>query len=263
VAIDFELREAGIAVVTINRPERANALDVEHFNLLAQAWERVRDDKEVRVAIVTGAGEKAFCAGGDMKASAASGQKNATPPLAEFWMTQKNPVLSRGLDIWKPVIAAVNGHCIAGGMHLLMATDIRVAAPNASFALTEASRGVMAVNGGTQRILSQVPYAVGMEMMLTGKALDAEAALRFGFVNCIVPLEQLMATALDYARRIAAFPPLHLQAAKEMMLRSRDLSLADGMRMEQFVSYLLSSTEDGKEGTRAFAEKRKPHYKGR
>jgi len=263
MAIDFELHEGGIAVVTINRPERRNALDLEHFKLLESAWERVRDDHDVRVAIVTGAGDKAFCAGGDMKASAANGQKNATPPVSEFWMTQRNAVLSRGMDIWKPVIAAVNGHCIAGGMHLLMATDIRVAAPNASFALTEATRGVMAVNGGTQRILAQVPYAIGMEMMLTGKAIDAETALRHGFVNCIVPQEQLMATAIDYARRIAEFPPLHLQAAKEMMLRSRDMNLADGMRMEQFVSYLLSSTEDGKEGTKAFAEKRKPQYKGR
>ena len=263
MAIDFDLHEGGIAVVTINRPERANALDVEHFKLLTAAWERVRDDQAVRVAIVTGAGTKAFCAGGDMKASAASGQKNATPPLSEFWFTQRNGVLSRGLDIWKPVIAAVNGHCIAGGMHLLMATDIRVAAPNASFALTEATRGVMAVNGGTQRILSQVPYAIGMEMMLTGKAIDAEKALQYGFVNCIVPQDKLLETAMDYARRIAEFPPLHLQAAKEMMLRSRDMSLADGMRMEQFVSYLLASTEDGKEGPKAFAEKRKPNYKGR
>ena len=114
-----------------------------------------------------------------------------------------------------------------------------------------------------QRILAQGPYAVGMEMMFTGKALDAESALRHGFINCIVPQERLMETAMDYARRIADFPPLHLQAAKEMMLRSRDMSLADGMRMEQFVSYLLSSTEDGKEGTKAFAEKRKPQYKGR
>ncbi len=263
MAIDFELHEGGIAVVTINRPERANALDMEHFKLLNAAWERVRDDQSVRVAIVTGAGQKAFCAGGDMKASAASGQKNATPPMAEFWLTQRNPALSRGMDIWKPIIAAVNGHCIAGGMHLLMATDIRVAAPNASFALTEATRGVMAVNGGTQRILAQVPFAVGMEMMLTGKALNAESALQHGFINCIVPQEKLMETAMDYARRIADFPPLHLQAAKEMMLRSRDMNLADGMRMEQFVSYLLASTEDGKEGTKAFSEKRKPQYKGR
>ncbi len=261
MAIDFELRDNGVAIVTINRPERRNALDVEHFRLLAQAWERVRDEKAVRVAIVTGAGDKAFCAGGDLKAAAANG-RNSLPNAGEFWLTQRNPVLSRGIDIWKPVIAAVNGHCIAGGMHMLMATDIRVAVPAATFALTEATRGVLAVNGGTQRILSQVPYAVGMEMVLTGQPLDAEAALRYGFINRIVPPDQLMATALDYATRIAVFPPLHLQAAKELMLRSRDMPISDGMRMEQFVAYLLGSTEDGREGPRAFSEKRKPKYTG-
>jgi len=262
VAIDFELRDDGVAIVTINRPERRNALDVEHFQLLKETWERVRDDKAVRVAIVTGAGDKAFCAGGDLKAAAAQG-RNSLPTAGDFWLTQRGSVLSRGIDIWKPVIAAVNGHCIAGGMHMLMATDIRVAVPAATFALTEATRGVLAVNGGTQRILSQVPYAVGMEMVLTGVPLDAEAALRYGFINRIVPPEQLMATALDYATRIAAFPPLHLQAAKELMLRSRDMPLSEGMRMEQFVAYLLGTTDDGREGPRAFSEKRKPKYTGK
>ncbi len=262
MAIDFELGEDGVAVITINRPERRNSLDPDHFKLLRDAWERVRDDPAVRVAVITGAGDKAFCAGGDMKATAGQG-KVSTPPPSDFWYTQRNSVLSRGIDIWKPVIAAVNGHCIAAGMHMLMATDIRVAAPHASFALTEATRGVLSVNGGTQRILSQVPWAIGMEMMLTGKAIDAETALRHGFINRIVPLEDLMASALETARAIATYPPLHLQAAKELMLRSRDMSISDGMRMEQFFSYLLQSTEDGKEGPRAFAEKRKPQYKGR
>lgn len=262
MAIDFELGEDGVAVITINRPERRNSLDPDHFKLLRDAWERVRDDPAVRVAVITGAGDKAFCAGGDMKASAGQG-KVSTPQPSDFWYTQRNSVLSRGIDIWKPLIAAVNGHCIAAGMHMLMATDIRVAAPHASFALTEATRGVLAVNGGTQRILSQVPWAIGMEMMLTGKAIDAETALRYGFINRIVPLEDLLASALETARTIATYPPLHLQAAKELMLRSRDMSMADGMRMEQFFSYLLQSTEDGKEGPRAFAEKRKPQYKGR
>ena len=260
-------RDGHVVTVTMNRPEARNALNPEMICRMADVWDMIDTDEDVRVAILTGSNGH-FCAGADLDKLVSRSLKGLPPENDwEQRIRDDYQVIFRGLlrtsRTIKPLIAAIEGSCIAGGVEILQATDIRVAAPNASFALTEATRGVMAVNGGTQRILAQVPYAIGMEMMLTGKAIDAETALRHGFVNCIVPQEQLMATAIDYARRIAEFPPLHLQAAKEMMLRSRDMNLADGMRMEQFVSYLLSSTEDGKEGTKAFAEKRKPQYKGR
>ena len=261
MAIDFELLDDGIAVITINRPEKRNALDPAHFALLADAWERVRDDDAIRVAIITGAGDKAFCAGGDLKASATG--KNLESDKSSIWNSRRNLMLSRGLEIWKPVIAAVNGHCLAAGMHMMMATDIRVASPNATFGLTEVLRGILATNGGTQRIMRQLPHAIAMEMVLTGQPLDAETALRYGFINRIVPLEQLLESAVASARKVAANAPLALQAAKEMLLRSRDMSLSDGIRMETFVAQFLHNTEDGKEGPRAFSEKRKPKFTGR
>src|SRR5262249_23939042 len=143
--------------------------------------------------------------------------------LSELWLTQQGQLLNRGLEVWKPVIAAVNGFCVGGGMTLLLATDIRVAVPSAGFGLAEVKRGVIAGNGGTQRVLRQLPYAIAMEVLLTGDRFDAATAERWGLVNKVVPAAALMATALDYARRIAANAPLAVQAAKELAVRSRDM----------------------------------------
>jgi enoyl-CoA hydratase/carnithine racemase len=180
-----------------------------------------------------------------------------------MWLTQRDQLLNRGLEVWKPVVAAVNGLCLGGGMTLLLATDIRVAAEHASFSLAEVKRGVIAGNGGTQRVLEQLPRAIAMEMLLTGDGIDAAAAERWGLVNRVVPKEKLMETAFDYARRIAANAPLAVQAAKELALRSRDMDLGTGLRMEQLVNRMLSFTEDAKEGPAAFAEKRPPRFVGR
>jgi E-phenylitaconyl-CoA hydratase len=241
----------------INRPERLNAMDAEHYRLLSQAWCRVRDDSAIRVAIVTGAGEKAFSTGADIKSFL-----TGPPGFDEMWLTQRDQLLNRGLEVWKPVIAAVNGYCLGGGMTLLLATDIRIAAPTATFGLAEVKRGVIPGNGGTQRVLAQLPHAIAMEMLLTGDAIDAETAARWGLVNRVVPREQLMATALEVARRIAANAPLAVQAAKELALRSRGLDLASGLRLEQVVNRMLMATEDAREGPAAFAEKRAPRFKG-
>ncbi|WP_420102763.1 enoyl-CoA hydratase/isomerase family protein [Bosea sp. (in: a-proteobacteria)] len=257
MSIDLEVRD-GVAVVTINRPERLNAMDADHYRGLSEAWIRIRDDIDIRVAIVTGAGERAFTTGADIKSFVAN-----PADLSQMWLTQRDQLLNRGLEVWKPVICAVNGLCLGGGMTLLLGTDIRVAAEHASFSLAEAKRGVIPANGGTQRILSQLPYAIAMEMLLTGDSIDAATALRWGLINRVVPSNQLMDAAFDYARRIAAAAPLAVQAAKELAIRGQDVDLPTGLRMEQLVLRLLQSTEDAKEGAAAFAEKRPPIYSGR
>lgn len=257
MSIDFELTD-GIAVVTINRPDRRNALDAEHYEGLSQAWIRVRDDPEVRVAIITGAGDKAFCAGADIKSWVGREFE-----LSELWLTQKGQLLNRGLEVWKPIIAAVNGVCVGGGVTLLLATDIRIAVEGATFGLPEVKRGIIAANGGTQRIMQQLPHCIAMDMLLTGDPMDAKTAERWGLINKIVPTSDLRATAMAYARRIGANAPLAIQAAKELAVRSRDMDLSAGLRMEQLVNRILQQSEDNREAKDAFANKRPPLFKGR
>lgn len=256
MSIDIQV-EGGIALITINRPERLNAMDAAHYEGLSQAWQQVRDDPAIRVAVVTGAGEKSFTTGADLKSFIPK-----PPSLAEMMLTQKAQLLNRGLEVWKPVIAAVNGYCLGGGMTLLLATDIRVAAPHATFAVSEVKRGVFPANGGTQRIIQQLPHAIAMEMLLTGDAIDADTAQRWGLINKVVPVSELLPTAMKFAQRIAANAPLAVQSAKELALRSRDIDLASGLRMEQMMLRLLQSTSDVQEGTAAFAEKRAPQFTG-
>lgn len=257
MSIDF-IEDDGVAIITINRPERRNALDAEHYAALSAAWSRVRDEDAIRAAVITGAGDRAFCAGADLKSWV-----GREVELGELWLTQKGQLLNRGLEIWKPVIAAVNGACVGGGMTLLLATDIRVAVPGATFGLAEVKRGIIAANGGTQRIMRQLPYAIAMELLLTGDAMDATRAERWGLVNRVVPPEALMETALDLARRVARNAPLALQAAKELALRSQDMDLPTGLRMEQLVNRILHHSEDTRIAKEAFAEKRQPDFKGR
>jgi enoyl-CoA hydratase/carnithine racemase len=208
--------------------------------------------------VITGAGERSFTTGADLKSFV-----TAPGDLSEFWLTQKEQLLNRGLEVYKPVIAAVNGYCLGGGMTLLLATDIRIAAEHATFGLAEVKRGIIAANGGTQRVLAQLSYAIGMELVLTGDRFDAATAARWGLVNKVVPMAELMPTAMEYARRIAANAPLAVQAAKELALRSRDMDLATGLRLEQAMNRLLMSTADASEGPRAFAEKREALFEGR
>jgi E-phenylitaconyl-CoA hydratase len=257
MSIDFRL-DNGVAIVTINRPERLNAMDGEHYRALNECWTRVRDDNDIRVAIVTGQGEKSFSVGADLKSFV--GHPAA---LSEFMLTQKDQLLNRGLEVWKPVIAAVNGFCLGGGMTLLLATDIRFAVPHATFGLTEVKRGLFPANGGTQRVLQQLPYPIAMEMLLGGDSVDAEFAAKWGLINRIVPPDALMDTALATARGIAANGPLGVQAAKELAVRSRDLDLVSGLRLEATMLRLLQTSQDVQEGTQAFAEKRTPNFEGR
>jgi E-phenylitaconyl-CoA hydratase len=245
-----------VARITINRPEAMNAMDPEVYALLSEAWIDVRDNPDVWVAIVTGAGEKAFTAGADLKSMIPRARGKA-----EFFLTQKNMVLNRGLDVWKPVIAAVKGYCLAGGMTLLFATDIRIAADHAVFEISEVKRAILPGNGGTQRALRQLPYAVAMEMLLLGRRLTAPEALGYGLINKVVPMKDLMATAEQYAGRLCENGPLALRAVKELAIRSQSVPLEHGLRLEESFQEFLRTTDDAKEGPRAFAEKRKPAYK--
>lgn len=257
MSIDFSL-DQHVATITINRPDRMNAMDAEHYNALSEAWTRVRDDADIRVAIITGAGEKSFSAGADLKSFLSQ-----QPPLGELLLTQKNQLLNRGLEVWKPIVAAVNGYCIGGGMTLLLATDLRVCAEHATFSVSEVRRGVFPANGGTQRIAQQLPHPIAMELLLMGDTFDAQTALRWGLVNKVVSAADVMDTARAYADRLARNAPLAVQAAKELALRSRDVDLATGLRLEQMMLRLLQTSDDVGEGTQAFAEKRAPVFTGK
>ncbi len=254
-----------IATLTFNRPEAMNAMDPDTYRELSEAWVEVRDNPDIWVAIITGANapgrppeKQAFTAGADLKRTIPQ-----TPELWHFWQTQEEQILNRGLEVWKPVIAAVNGYCLAGGMTLLFATDIRIASEHAVFGISEVKRGILPGNGGTQRAVRQFPYPVAMEMLLLGDTITASTALQYGLVNKVVPLDDLMPVAMDYARRLAANPPLAVRAIKELAVRSQYMHVQDGLRLEQAIQSVLRQSEDAKEGPRAFAEKRPPVYKGR
>jgi len=253
----YEVKDK-VAHIIINRPEAMNAMDAEVYAELSRAWTDVRDNPDVWVAIVTGAGERAFTAGADLKSFIPRAAEKA-----DFWLTQTNMLLNRGLEVWKPVIAAVNGYCLAGGVTLLFATDIRIAAEHAVFEISEVKRAILPGNGGTQRALRQLPYAIAMEMLLLGRRLTAQEALAYGLINKIVPMKDLMPTAEDYARRLIDNGPLALRAVKELAIRSQSLPLEQGLRLEESFQQFLRTTEDAKEGPRAFAEKRKPSYTAR
>ena len=257
MALIYEKKDK-IAHITINRPEAMNAMDPATYKELSEAWIDVRDDPDIWVAIITGAGDKAFSAGADLK-------KTIGRPVEawHFWQTQEEQILNRGLEVWKPIIAAVNGYCLAGGMTLLLATDIRIAAEHATFGLSEVSRGILPGNGGTQRTIQQLPYPVAMYFLLTGERMNAEDALRAGLINKVVPLSELMTEAERIARRICENAPLAVRAIKELAVRGQYLSIEQGLRLEQAIQRVLSTTDDAKEGPRAFAEKRKPVWKGK
>jgi enoyl-CoA hydratase/carnithine racemase len=255
--ITAALDSDGVLLITIDRTERMNALDADAYAELSETWTRVRDDTAVRGAIITGAGEKALCAGADIKSYLTSPE-----PLEGFWNTQRGQLLNNGLEIWKPVVAAVNGHCLGGGMTLLLATDIRVASPNATFGVTEVKRGLVPGNGGTQRILEQLPYPVAMELLLTGKKIDAGTAERKGLINRVVEQQELLETAYEYLREILANAPMAVQAAKELASRSREMDRVTGLRMETTMNRLLWTTSDVAEGSAAFTAGRAAQFGG-
>jgi len=253
-----------IAIITINRPEAMNAIDPETSEELAKAWMDFRDDPNLWVGILTGAGDKAFSAGADLKKMIPL-LANLSP-IERREQEEKSPGfggITRGLNIWKPIIAAINGFCLAGGLEMALACDLRVAAEHATFGLMEVSRGIIPGAGGTQRLARMIPVGKAMEMILMAQRIDAQEALRLGLVNRVVSGPELRASAMKMAEALIQNAPLAVRAAKEAIIRGLSLPLEEGLRLESFLSSHLLKTEDAIEGPRAFAEKRKPQYKAK
>jgi enoyl-CoA hydratase/carnithine racemase len=260
-----------IAYVTINRPDVMNALHGPAGAELGQVWADYRDDTECWVAIITGAGERAFSAGMDLRARAAanaSGEAPAQLPPAPPAAGGSNPGFGgltnpRGYNIWKPIIAAVNGYALGGGLELAMACDIVIAADHAQLGLPEPKRGIMAGAGGVHRLPRQIPLKIAMGYMLTGRHMTAQEAYRWGLVNEVVPLADLMATAEKWAREIIECAPLSVQATKQASMRGLELSLEEAYNGSYEAVQRLMGSEDSREGPRAFAERRKPVWTGK
>jgi enoyl-CoA hydratase len=252
----LEKRER-VAIITINRPEKRNALSIQIREEGAALLDELRKDDSVGVVVFTGAGEKAFIAGAD---------------IAEFAgrtsITQRDVMMSRSLftaiDTFpKPVIAMINGFCLGGGCELALACDIRIASETASFGQPEINLGIIPGGGGTQRLTRLVGEGKAMEMILTGEIIDAKTAYSIGLVNHVVPADQLQTKTMEIAQRIAEKSPVALQLAKEAVKLASRSNLDEGLRREVDLFALCFSTEDKNEGVSAFLEKRKPAFKGR
>ena len=267
MALLYEKKD-GIAYLTLNRPEARNALDPETILDLARAWEDYRDDKDMRCAIITGAGDKAFCSGADLGkliplfTGAKKPETEADKAVAQDPLLPSKALL-KDFELYKPVIAAINGHAIAGGMEMLYSTDIRIAAEGAKFGLQEVKWAIFPMTGSSVKLPRQLPYARTMEILLTGELMDAKEAFHFGFVNRVVPREKVMEEAERFARIIADNGPLAVTAIKKAVLHSIGLTLAEGLAKEAEIATPVFLTDDAREGPRAFKEKRKPQYKGR
>jgi enoyl-CoA hydratase/carnithine racemase len=251
-------KNEGVAVVRLNRPEAMNSIDPDTRDALRSAWLDIARDDAIRVAILTGTGDRAFCTGTDLRA--------ASPPGASFagqMFTTGKRNMTDGMQMLKPLIAAINGYAMGGGLELALACDLRIASDNATFALSEVKLGSLAGSGGTQRLIRAIPPAVAMKMLLTGERIDAREAHRIGLVSDVTSPEQLMPLAMQIAGRICENAPLSVRAAKLAALRGSEMTLDDGLTLEQALFGLLRDTEDRAEGRAAFAERRKPRYKGR
>lgn len=263
----YETRD-GIAWVTLNRPERRNALSPQAVCLLVDAWDAFRDDDTARVAVVTGAGDRAFSAGADLGLliPLLSGTRKPADEWEERVVADTreiNRALLKGIDLDKPVIAAVNGFALAGGCELVLGTDVRVAGTTSSFGLSEAKRGLVPAGGGMVRLSRQLPQAVAMEMLLTGEPIDAAAALRHGLVNRVVEPGDVLAVATAVAQQIAANGPLAVRTIKRVVLETSGIGLDEAFRIEGRHAEVIRTSLDAVEGPRAFLEKRPPRFTGR
>lgn len=255
-------REGAVVVVTMNRPETHNAQDLEMLARMADAWRMIDAEPEVRIAILTGAGGH-FSSGSDLKAMAGAAQdpvwqKRFTDEPGLHWIGYL-----RNYRLKKPLLAAVEGTCVAGGTEILQATDIRIAGRSATFGVFEARRGLFPLGGSTVRLRRQIPHCRAMEILLTGRGVSAAEALEIGLINRVVPDGQALAEAKQVAALIAENGPLAVQAIKRSALESDGLSEAAALANELEIGQPVFATEDAKEGPRAFAEKRKPNFKGR
>ena len=246
-----------VATITLNRPEKHNAMDNEMYAAISSYLGEIDSDDDIWVGVVTGAGEKAFTAGADLVGMHGTAEK------AEVgWSSPRSTRFDLGLEVQKPLIAAVNGYCLAGGLELALVCDIRIASEKAQFGCPEVKWNLL--HGyGAQLLPRIVGTSNAMYLLLTGQFIDATEALRIGLVNEVVPPDRLMNRAYELAAIICDNGPMAIRMTKELALRSRDLSIPDGIRLYQALNRLVELSDDLEEGTRAFAEKRKPEFKNR
>jgi enoyl-CoA hydratase len=258
-------QQGSTLVLTMNRPHRKNALSIDMIVRMADAWDRIESDDSIRCAILTGTGAS-YCVGGDLSSGWMAGGTAPESDL-EARAAADPALIGRGLLLtrWlrKPLIAAVNGACLGGGCEMLQQTDIRVAEEHATFGVPEARRGLMAGAGSTVRLKRQIPYAVAMEMLLTGRVLSADEALRWGLVTHVVPTGEGLTRAKELAALVEACAPLSVTASKAAAVESGWLPDDDGRAIEARYTVMVMRSEDAKEGMRAFVEKRAPNYSGR
>src|SRR3954468_7330149 len=251
-----------VLVLTMNRPEAKNALSPEMLVGLADAWDRVDGDPEIRCAILTGAGG-VFCAGADLKAmndaqNTSDAAKRMRSDAGLAWKA-----LLRHHRLTKPLIAAVEGYAVGGGTEILQATDIRVAGESASFGVVEVTRGLFPLGGSTVRLRRQIPYTKAAELLLTGGTIPAAEAERVGLIGHVVPDGQALAKAREIAEKIAGNAPLAVQAVKRSLQATEGLPEAEALKLELEIGLPIFGTADAKEGTLAFKEKRAPNYQGK
>jgi enoyl-CoA hydratase len=262
--IHYEERDGHVVLITIDRPETRNALDMYHFRDLANAWRRFKNDAEAWLAIITGV-QDAFCVGADLKTyipQITELQKHiASGEVTEIdgcRLSDGVYAVLRNVKLYKPIVAAVNGPCVAGGMEMLGGIDIRLASPDATFGVMEPKRGLFAGGGTTVRLPRQLAFPAAMELLLTAEAFPAQRALELGLLNEIVPREALLDRAFEWAARITANGPMAVQATKESVLRGLGVSIDEAYKIEGELSATVFQSDDAKEGPRAFAEKRPP-----
>lgn len=260
MSIDFHIIDNAIAHIEINRPERHNALDVEHDRALAGAWQRFNDDPRLKVAILSGTGGRAFCTGADIGDYLPHRRKLAASDAPDSIISFGG--LTGAHDVAKPTIVAVDGFCVAGGLELALACDIRIATPESRFGLPETRLGILPGGGGTQRLARVAGIGVAMRMILTGETFDASFALGHGLVSELVAREALEPSAMAIARQVAANGPLAVVAARSAILSGYDARLEDGLLQEAALQRKLLLTRDSHEGIEAFAARRTPVYSG-
>lgn len=248
----------GVAIVTLERPEAMNSIDPESNEQLLEIWDEVSNNEDIRVLVLTGAGGRAFCTGADLKKT----MPPANGPARQVFGGTKHFNFGT-LQTDKPVIAAINGYALGGGLELALLADIRVCSENAQFGLPEVRVGSIPGAGGTQRLIRAVGQSDAMRLLLTGERIDAMEALRIGLVSRVVSLPELLETALGLARAMAANAPLAMTAVKRLAMTGRELPLAAGLELERQAFGVLRDTEDRLEGRRAFAEKRPAVFRGR
>jgi enoyl-CoA hydratase/carnithine racemase len=250
-------REGGIAVITLDRPEKLNSLTLAMYDDLAAAFDEVRDDPDLGVAVLTGRGDRAFCVGADLTES--------IPALASgrFDISRWDGAHQKHTRLFKPVIAAINGLCLGGGFEIMLSTDLRIASDQARFGLPEPGVGVVPAGGTLVRLTRQIPYPWAMELLLTGDPIDAETALRRGLLNRVVPHESLMDEAMGLARRLLERSGTALEVIKSSVIQLGDMPMDAAFHAEALYGQKAFDSEDSREGLAAFAQRRPADFPSR